>query len=885
MTIKSAHAKTCRWLLHNAQYHDWFDTTKLGEHHGFLWIKGKVGTGKSTLMKFAWANARKTMKSHIVLSFFFNARGEKIERSTIGTYRSLLLQLLERLPSLQSVFDSLGLSTSTFSTDHQWSIELLKTLLEQAIRGLGETSVVCFIDALDECEEEQVRDMIQFFEHISDLAVSNGISFRVCFSSRHYPYITTQHGLELVLEGQEGHSQDITNYVETELKIGKSKNVQRVRAELQEKASGIFIWVILVVGILNRDFDVGQVHALQQRLKATPSGFHELFHDILTRDSHNKDRLVLCIQWILFAKQPLSPEQLYHALLLRIDPDAVSEWDPEETTKDDIKRFLLDSSKGLAEITVFKEQKVGFIHESVRDFLLKENSLGWPEFGSNFQGQSHDRLKQCCLNYIGIAVAAPLQIPDPLPRASSQQAADLRKSATQTFPFLEYAVRNVLYHADTAEGRGIPQADFLDSFPLPQWVKLNNLFEKHEVRRHTECVSLLYLLAELNAANLIRIHPSVKSCLDVEDERYGCAFFAANAIGNQEAMQACIVGLKAGESVADHGGRWPEKSSREEQVGGSLGRDFKYPKKGGMLLYAVEIGNASVIAYLIGLGSLDPNLGDAKGRTPLYAAAERGDDIIMRMLMEGGADVNTQGGHFGNALQVASAGGHKEIVTLLLDKGANVNAQGGYYGNALQAASTGGHREVVALLLDKGANVNAHGGAHANALLAASTHGHKQLAKLLLNAGAEVNAQGYCGDALLDDAKSYARDSGYVTAPKGTTETLITQDLDSDDVDTVVSTFTMNDAGDYVSEIASDLLAKLAFDSIDSQALERVYDALHGQLKALALKLGHDTEDEDFRKMMVFIYGHERYVDFPLATCGCSKQTLIKTPKSNRRGP
>lgn len=133
-------------------------------------------------------------------------------------------------------------------------------------------------------------------------------------------------------------------------------------------------------------------------------------------------------------------------------------------------------------------------------------------------------------------------------------------------------------------------------------------------------------------------------------------------------------------------------------------------------------------------------------------------------------------------------------------------------------------------------------------------------------------------DALLNDAKSYAQDSGYATALKGTTETLITQNLDSDDVATVVSTFTVNEAGDYVSEIAKDLFNKFAFNSFDSQTLERVYKALHGQLKALALKLGHDTEDQRFRNIMVFVYGHERYVGFLSSMYGCPKQTLIKTP-------
>jgi ankyrin repeat protein len=751
MTIKNAHVKTCRWLLMSEQYLDWLDTTKLGEHHGFLWIKGKAGTGKSTLMKFVLVNARKTMKDHTVLSFFFNARGEDIEKSTTGTYRSLLLQLLERLPALQGVFDLLSLSLSSFSADHQWNAELLKTLLEQAIRSLGDSSVVCLIDALDECEEEQVRDMVQFFEHMGDLAVSNGIRFQVCFSSRHYPYVTIRNGLELVLEGQEGHLQDITNYIETELKIGKSKIAQHIRVELREKASGIFMWVVLVVGILNKESDRGHVHALRRKLREIPDNLHELFRDILTRDTHNKDGLVLCIQWVLFAKQPLSPEQLYHAILSGVDLEAVTEWDPEEITEDVVKRFILYSSKGLAEVTVSKEQRVQFIHESVRDFLLKENGLGkiWPELGSNFQGQSHERLKQCCLDYISMDVATSLEIPNKLPKASLEEATSLRKLASQNFPFLEYAVHNVLYHADIAESESISQAGFLNSFPLLRWVKLDNLFEKHKVRRHTERVSLLYLLAELNMANLIRVLGSAGCCLDVEAERYGCAFFAANAIGNQEAMQACIEGLKISQSLSGYGRSPPEENSIQEGVEGSLGRDFKYSKKVGVLLYAAKTGSAAAVAHLIGLKNLDLNSKDTYGRTPLYIAAEKGASVLIRMLLDKGADVNAQGGVHGNALQAALYNGHKEVVTLLLDKGATVKALDGTYGWTLQQASSSGHKGVMTLLLDKGADVNTQGGYYGNALQAASHNGHKEVAMLLLDKGADANAQGgYYGNAL-----------------------------------------------------------------------------------------------------------------------------------------
>ncbi|KAH7478671.1 hypothetical protein FOMA001_g9802 [Fusarium oxysporum f. sp. matthiolae] len=75
MGLKAAHDKTCRWLLEDPAYQRWLDPAKLVEYHGFLWIKGNPGVGKSTTMKVAYSHARQTMGSTVVVSFFFDARG------------------------------------------------------------------------------------------------------------------------------------------------------------------------------------------------------------------------------------------------------------------------------------------------------------------------------------------------------------------------------------------------------------------------------------------------------------------------------------------------------------------------------------------------------------------------------------------------------------------------------------------------------------------------------------------------------------------------------------------------------------------------------------------------------------------------------------------
>ena len=605
------------------------------------------------------------MKDTSVISFFFNARGGDLEKSTIGMYRSLLLQLLERLPVPQDVFGSLGSSTQT-SGYPQWSVELLKSLIKEAVRSIGKSSMTCLIDALDECDERQIRDMISFFEHLGELAASAGIRFHVCFSSRHYPHVTIAKGLILVLEMQEGHCQDIVNYLDSELKIGRSQFAKQTRIDLQEKAAGIFMWVVLVVEILNKEYDDGNIHTLRRRLREIPGDLHELFRNTLMRDNRNRSQLLLCIQWVLFAREPLNPEQLYFAILSGTQPEAPSDWNSDEITAADIRRFILSSSKGLAEVTASSSPTVQFIHESVRDFLLKENGLEdiWPDLRGDFQGESHERLKQCCLNYVNIDISTSLNVPSSLPRPASKESKGLRQSASQKFPFLEYATRNVLYHADTAERGGISQLGFLQSFRLAGWITLNNLFETHEVRRYTSQASLLYILAERNMAALAKVCPSNRTYFAVEKERYGTPFFAALATGSQETVQVFIqVHLDA----------QPQGCPFHKLCKGfaeniikfvKIDRGFTFAPTRGILSYVSEQEDG--FAFFL---ASQAHMADRKCRNPMSYAAERGYETVIKILIAMEVDIESGDRSGLTALCYAAQQGHEAVGTAATREG------------------------------------------------------------------------------------------------------------------------------------------------------------------------------------------------------------------------
>ncbi|RWA14538.1 hypothetical protein EKO27_g584 [Xylaria grammica] len=459
-SIKKAHAQTCAWFLNTPEYFNWTHEDALHNGHNFLWIKGKPGAGKSTLMKFLLGHLRNqrqpTGGKEIFLSFFFNARGHDLERTTVGLYRSLLLQLLEARTDLQYALDKVRLG-------HCWTVESLKSVLEEAVRGLCGHSLICLVDALDECEEAQIRDMVSFLSG-PDI-IPNGV--RICFASRHYPHVSVKTAIEIVLESQTGHDKDIASYLNSALIIKDGPLAEQIRCDLQKKASGIFMWVVLVVDILNREYDAGRQHSLLRLIQQLPDDLHELFHSILTRDNNNMDGLLLCIQWVLFAEQPLTPKQLYFAILSGLEPDVLESCHSDAISEDNIKKYILNNSKGLAESTKSEIPTVQFIHESVRDFLLKDDGFSKirPDFLANVSGQSHITLRQCCVVYMNMEALADL-------------GESSHKVVTRDFPFLEYANRGILYHAEQAEIHGLGQRSFLATFPRPKWVKHHNVLEK-----------------------------------------------------------------------------------------------------------------------------------------------------------------------------------------------------------------------------------------------------------------------------------------------------------------------------------------------------------------------------------------------------------------------
>jgi ankyrin repeat protein len=726
--IKAAHSQTCQWLLNHPDFLSWLDQRR--QHCRFLWIRGKPGVGKSIIMKFVYTRMRKQDQARQVLttSFFFNARGDVMEKSVSGMYRSLLLQLLEGFPDLQGVLDDHDLVPRNHKTCP--SLNSLKDLFRAAILCLGNRSCACFIDALDECDEQQIRDMIEFFEELSEYCRGEGIKLRVCFSSRHYPYITIRSGIQLTLEGQPGHNKDMESYIENHLRVENPILFDSLKSTMLDKAAGIFLWVALVVQILNADHRRGNP-GLQKRLMELPSGLSDLFKDVLTRDQENMEELRLSIIWILFAQRPLEPEEYYHALWSDLSPDDLASLERRKVKVSEasglFERYVTSSSKGLAETTQSKKPTVQFIHESVRDFLIRDKGLHelWPDLEQDWESQSHDRLKSCCNTYI-------LRQQAERPKCTSNS----RKYIVRKYPLLEYASLSVLNHANAAAD-AIPQRRFLDDFHTPGWIHSFNTVERVSTRRYNQDVDILYILADRGLSSLIRArlidHPNI----NIEGGKFRYPFLAAIARRDKASIVA-LLGVSS--EIYDGAAILDNLDCKLE----TLGHNHT------PLSWACEKGNLTIAKLLSQKGV---HIGETSGesRRCLVGAMDNGHVEVVKWLIDQGAPIETKDSLGHTPLYWSSARGDVYMSQKLLDRGAKLDLNGTDQ-SLLLGIVKGGRKDTLQLLLNKGMEIESRDESGRTPLMLAVERRYAAMVQLLLERGAEVEAMDYSNRTALSYA-------------------------------------------------------------------------------------------------------------------------------------
>ncbi|KAM0244909.1 hypothetical protein ACHAP5_005815 [Fusarium lateritium] len=285
-------------LKSRTKYLNW-----LSSPEGIFHISGKLGSGKSTLMKLLCTHPQSRVQlqkwagSHSILisKFFFWNPGSDLQKSLDGLYRSLLYDILEAYPdliqyALPEVWNRAAKSLWQIQSKLDISADVFKSGLERLI-STGSSSTApsgnlrfCFfIDGLDECEESHSKDHIYLVRLLNDWVQSSGGKLKIVASSRDYNVFLNGLPANQRLQLHQLTSFDMRHYVRDSLEHLNDKKLQNYFLDaIPEKANGIFLWIVLVVNEIRKKVeDDASQEQLLRLLDNLPPGIEALFQHIL----------------------------------------------------------------------------------------------------------------------------------------------------------------------------------------------------------------------------------------------------------------------------------------------------------------------------------------------------------------------------------------------------------------------------------------------------------------------------------------------------------------------------------------------------------------------------------------------------------------------------
>lgn len=141
-------------------------------------------------MKYSWSRYREFFEDYTLAAYFFNARVDPLEKTIGGMLHSLTYQLLENDPLLYEWFLPLFRDNEKKHRTWDWPDAELKEFLLLETKTPQSKPLLFLIDALDECSESQVREVVKLLEDLSINAAGADVTLNICLSSRHYPTIS-----------------------------------------------------------------------------------------------------------------------------------------------------------------------------------------------------------------------------------------------------------------------------------------------------------------------------------------------------------------------------------------------------------------------------------------------------------------------------------------------------------------------------------------------------------------------------------------------------------------------------------------------------------------------------------------------------------------------
>lgn len=273
----------------------------LSSDRGLYWIRGKPGSGKSTLMKHiarsqkiecalkSWAGRSKLVIAH----YYFWHAGSPMQRSQAGLLRSLLYEVYQQCQELIPEHDAR-------SRQGSWDKRDLLLALREVVQRQIPIKFAFFVDGLDEYVSDPsviTKDDAEDTDHseVADLLVqlSSNVDVKLCVSSREWEVFRTAFGRvgSDQLSLQEFTRDDMRKFTAASLEDHTAfplifdddyEAYWRLIDSIVRRAEGVFLWVALVIKSVRRGMSNGDpLRVLLDRVRDFPPSLEGYYARIL----------------------------------------------------------------------------------------------------------------------------------------------------------------------------------------------------------------------------------------------------------------------------------------------------------------------------------------------------------------------------------------------------------------------------------------------------------------------------------------------------------------------------------------------------------------------------------------------------------------------------
>jgi hypothetical protein len=292
----------------------------LSSGSGIFHISGKLGSGKSTLMKFLLKHPRTQMeiskwagtcqsfeppffhapmtylhplgKTRCVLSnFFFWKPGSRNQKSLSGLFRSLLYDISQTCSDLIEIaFPEKWHELMTYPGQAQPEVHFTDEEVRIAITTIfrnsdtyNKYSFCIFIDGLDEYQETFQEDYKSLIRILKEWTTLSANRIKICVSSREYNVFQNAFQADQRIRLQDLTRIDIERYAHHMLQdLENEAQKDRMVSEIVHRSDGIFLWVALVVKLFREYIEDDQdLTTFEAILESLPDELEDLFEYLL----------------------------------------------------------------------------------------------------------------------------------------------------------------------------------------------------------------------------------------------------------------------------------------------------------------------------------------------------------------------------------------------------------------------------------------------------------------------------------------------------------------------------------------------------------------------------------------------------------------------------